>query len=520
MSENPEALNDKSDGATYVAFPVRVEGIGTYEQILLFLKRFSQVNLLQRLSQFDVLITTPGDPRLIIRFTAEGLAMNDADDRSTIFPTSLLVDDLAADQKLLTVAETKGFPEKAPFRVRIGTEWLDVTAVNKNQWTVTRAIDQSQAAAHPKGSELSLFPVRSEGTVEPTVETVYAKLAAANPFRKPRPPVQFKPRLNPSGSLLVTKGTPWTVNVKAESWDPEAGAPKFVAESELPAGLALDEKTGALKWSPAKDFAAGEYPVKIAAIGSFNDKIRASTELKIKVRDANRPPVIRDARPPVAYLGRPWTFDLSATDPDPNDKLKYAFSGTPPKDAVIDASGKVTWTPAEDAEAGEVPLAVTVTDSGDPPMTATRSVNIRVEDDAARFTKFVGVVTEGGVAEAWFFDPSINRSTKLKSGSLFKFADVEGTVDAIDEAGAFVVLSTGGQRMRLVSGKTIREMTPEAAPASPPASAAANPGPAGTVPGSSPVPGTAPQPAAAPQPAPAPAPAPQPAPVPANPSAT
>jgi hypothetical protein len=465
MTKNPEAANEKVEQGTLIAYPVKVEGKATYEQALLFLKRFGQVNLLQRLSQFDLFITEPGDPRLWIKFTAEGVSMIGAADRMTLFNETLLVDALAPTQTVLTVSDSKGFPEKAPFRIKVGPEWMDVTAIDKNQWTVQRGVDQSKAVAHEKGQTVSLFPLKPEGPAEPSVEKAYAALADANPFRKPRPPRDFKPRLSPSGGLVVTKGTPWMLKLSAEGWDPEAGSATFAAEGELPPGLALDEKTGALTWSPAKDFAPGEYKVTIAAVGSYNANFKTSKELSIKVRDANQSPKFGDARPTPAYLGRPWTFSATATDPDPNDQLKYALSGTPPMGAAVDATGKVTWTPAEDLEPGQVPLSITATDNGDPPLTATKSVNIRVEEDAARFTKFVGVVTEEGVQEAWFFDPSVNKNTKLKAGGLFRFADVDGSLESIAQNGDYVVFSTGGKRMRLMSGKTIREMTPEPEPA-------------------------------------------------------
>jgi len=460
-TKNPEAQNERPEQGTLTAYPVKVEGVATYEQALLFLKRFSQVNLLQRLSQFDLLITAPGDPRLIIRFTAEGVAVTGAADRSTLFQETMLVDGVAPTQTLLTVAESKGFPEKAPFRIKVGQEWMDVTAVSKNQWTVVRGVDQSTAGTFVKGQTVGLFPLRIEAPAEPSVEKAYVALASVNPFRKPRPPIEYKPRISPSGSLLVTKGTPWTLTLKAESWDPEAGAAKFAVEGETPAGLAIDETSGVIKWAPAKDFAPGEYKVKIAAVGSYNADVKTSTELAIKVRDANQAPKFPDLRPTPAYLGRPWTLNAAATDADAKDQLKYALSGTPPMGATIDAAGLVSWTPSEDLEPGEVSVSLTVTDNGDPPMTATKSVNVRLEEDAARFTKFVGVVTEDGVQEAWFFDPSVNRNTKLKMGSLFRFADINGTLEAIHPNGEYVVLSTGGKKMRLLSGQTIRQMMPE-----------------------------------------------------------
>jgi hypothetical protein len=474
-TKNPEALNEKTEQGALTAYPVKVEGVATYEQILLFLKRFQGVNLLQRFSQFQIQISDPGDPRLWFRFTAEGVSMNGAPDRATLFNETLLVDTLGPAETLLTVSDSKGFPEKPPFRVKVGPEWMDVTALDKNQWTVQRGVDQSKAIPHEKGQTITLFPLRPETPAEPSVENAYKALADANPFRKPRPPVDFKPRISPSGSLVVTKGTPWTLKLTAESWDPEAGAARFRAEGELPPGLTVDEKTGSLAWAPPKDFAPGEYKVTITAAGSYNANFKTSKELALKVREANQAPRITDSRPSPAYLGRPWTFEATATDPDPNDQLKYALSGTPPMGAAIDAAGKITWTPPEDMEPGDVSISVTVTDNGDPPRTATRALNIRVEEDAARFTKFVGVVTEGEEQEAWFFDPSVNKNTKLKTGGLFKFADISGTLESIEDNGGYVVLSTGGKRMRLMSGKTIREMEPEPESVQPPPAVAPRP---------------------------------------------
>src|SRR5436190_18724030 len=175
-TKNPEALNEKTEQGTLVAYPVKVTGVATYDQILLFVKRFQEVNLLQRFSQFQIQITEPGDPRLWIYFTAEGVSMNGAPDRTTLFNETLLVDTLAPTQTLLTVSDSKGFPEKAPFRIKVGPEWMDVTALDKNQWTVQRGADHSKAVAHDKGQTVLLFPLRPEGPAEPSVDKAYKTL--------------------------------------------------------------------------------------------------------------------------------------------------------------------------------------------------------------------------------------------------------------------------------------------------------------------------------------------------------
>ena len=106
-----------------------------------------------------------------------------APDRTTLFNETLLAANLAPTQTALTVADSKGFPEKAPFRIKVGPEWMDVTAVNAKQWTVQRGVDQSTAVEHAQGQAVSLFPLKPAGPVEPSVEKAYAALAATNPFR-------------------------------------------------------------------------------------------------------------------------------------------------------------------------------------------------------------------------------------------------------------------------------------------------------------------------------------------------
>ena len=222
IDRNPESLNEKSDGVV-MAYPVKVVGVGTYDQILLFAKRFEQVNLLQRFSQFDLKITEPGDPRLWIYFTAEGVSMAGAPDRSTLFNETQLVDGLAPTQTVLTIADSKGFPEKTPFRIKVGPEWMDVTAINKDQWTVARGVDQSKAATHAKGATVSLYPLKVAGPAEPSVEKAYGTLVAGNPFRKPQPPLKFKPRISPVGKPRRHQGNSLDAQAEHRELEPRSG---------------------------------------------------------------------------------------------------------------------------------------------------------------------------------------------------------------------------------------------------------------------------------------------------------
>jgi hypothetical protein len=326
-----------------------------------------------------------------------------------------------------------------------------------------------------------------------------AALAAASPFQKPRPPIEYRPRLAPSGIQEFLRGAPLNIRLTVESWDPAAGPAHFEFEGTPPAGLQLDAATGALTWNPSEDVPVGEHPVKVRARSLLNPTVAVSTDLVLRLKNPNHPPVVQAPPPPTAYLGQLLKLQFTATDPDAADKLTYALSGTPPAGAAIDASsGLLSWTPADDLAAGDYTLVVTVTDTGDPPQSASATVVLKTQEDAARFTRLTGCVNLGGQFEAMFYDRSTNKSWTLHAGDEADFAEFH--VKLLEIGADFVRLEVNGAAHRLPIGKPIREMQPEAPPT------------AATVPPSAGVSDSATDPAAAtgtatPEPAPTPEPA-------------
>jgi hypothetical protein len=66
-------------------------------------------------------------------------------------PTAL-ASTVTAEDAVITVTSTVGFPIHAPFRVRIEKEILVITAMTADVWTVTRGADSTTAAAHAQGT--------------------------------------------------------------------------------------------------------------------------------------------------------------------------------------------------------------------------------------------------------------------------------------------------------------------------------------------------------------------------------
>jgi hypothetical protein len=72
-------------------------------------------------------------------------------------------------------------------------------------------------------------------------------------------------------------------------------------------------------------------------------------------------------------------FDVTATDADlPANSLSYSLGGNVPAGASIDrVTGHFSWTPLPE-QAGTQAVTVVVTDNGQPPLSATQSVQVVV----------------------------------------------------------------------------------------------------------------------------------------------
>jgi type IV pilus modification protein PilV len=82
---------------------------------------------------------------------AGSIYLADAAYKAETTPSSTLSSAIAANASTLTVASATGFPT-APFRVKIDSEVLDVTAKTGAVFTVTRGVDGTVSASHSAGA--------------------------------------------------------------------------------------------------------------------------------------------------------------------------------------------------------------------------------------------------------------------------------------------------------------------------------------------------------------------------------
>lgn len=292
----------------------------------------------------------------------------------------------------------------------------------------------------------------------------YKQLLEKSGFVKPTPLVEYNPKLATTKLPILTRGEPWTAELKIEGWNPRWPAPVYELP-EAPAGLKVGP-SGKLEWDVPATTAAGNYKVKVVA--KAGDTSPVQSEIEIVLREKNRPPKFDPVAKVQAYVNRPFTIPVVAKDEDPDTKLTFALAGTIPAGMTIDAnSGKIDWTPAETLDPAPIAFQVTATDNGTPPLASTLEISGQLDDDHAGFTRLTGVVNKGDERVAMLTDLLANMSTYVGVGDTIKASEMEIAIDSIESDG--IVIRSGATRMKLELGENLRQAKPlPAAPVTPP----------------------------------------------------
>jgi len=447
---------------------VSIEVEGRFGQLCTFLDHYYRANLLQEITKLEIVNRDgpTGDPILRINLDTEGLALTDVPWRKSIYPETTITEDLSDKATAITVSPNDAFPKKAPFRIRLGNEYLTVTAIEGQTWSIDRGSDRTYPASHKAGDVVEYAPFKAAVPSRTTEE--FRELLAANIFIKPPPPKEYKLQLGPLAEQAFARGDSLAYTIPVKDYDPTLGKPEFVLKNDPPPGLVLDRGIGKITWTPKSDQPIGEFPLELEVRHPSADKGIESGTLKIVFREPNAMPTADNAPPQKVYIGRVWTFPLTFKDTEtPVEQLALKLDA-PPEGVTLDAAKReLTWTPPPTIKPGDVTINVTATDKGVPPQSKTLTIPVKVEDDAAAFTFLVGAVSVDGTWQAWLYNRAKDQQTVIRVGDMVNISDVQGMVSEIGKD--FVILKQGEAVQRLELGQNLRELataaaTSEAAP--------------------------------------------------------
>lgn len=158
--------------------------------------------------------------------------------------------------------------------------------------------------------------------------------------RPPAPPTAPSISSDPDTTAVVGQGYAYYVN----AWDPNEDDVLTYTLVIAPEGMTIDSH-GVIRWTPY-EADLGEHDVVVRVedqTGLFDTQ-----QFTLAVKLPNHPPVITSTPVTSATLGRVYSYDVEAEDPDHGDVLTYYFVRRPDASMTIDStSGLIQWTPQE-----------------------------------------------------------------------------------------------------------------------------------------------------------------------------
>ncbi|GAB4148289.1 MAG: hypothetical protein Tsb009_21960 [Planctomycetaceae bacterium] len=449
----------------YHSVEVKLSGKTNFSRLNRFLYYFHRARLMHRISNLKINSEeNEGDPLLTVKITAEALSLSKAKKRSRLFPETSLAAELEPNAKFISVVDSKGFPAKGIFHVRIEDSLLTVTERDGNTWNIQPGIesppdeDLQPPQQKPSGTRVELFPVRSD---LPRNLAEYRKDVfgpGKNPFVLPEPPVKYNPRWEGLTDHRITRGDSLNTKVELVDYDPKQGKPTYkLGKVDDPApGLTINPQTGELKWTPAKTDTAKSYTAEVQAFLGASEKPALTGTMLLTLQEPNSKPVLESIAKRNAMIGQPIAFQVKATDPDPDDKLTFKLSDAPEGATIDESTGVFKWTPSESMTPREYTFTVTVSDNrSDNPQTDSQTVTINLQEDKTRLIFLTGIVTEGKERQAWLRDISTRKIIVLTEGFPFEVAGFSGFVYVIGND--FLEYQSGGESYRLEVGQYLAD---------------------------------------------------------------
>jgi hypothetical protein len=166
-----------------------------------------------------------------------------------------------------------------------------------------------------------------------------------------------------------------------------------------------------------------------------------------------------------------------ASDPDPLDSVKLELTKSPSRDAKLDSSGKLLWTPKK---AGDYEFEIAALDDNFPPRVSTEKLIVTVTDapkpppppppgpkeepklafDNAKHTVLTAILEVDGEGEIWLFVRPTATLLKLHQGDPIEIGSIKGKIEEIGD-NEFVFLSsakeTKGKHLRVTRGEFLEQ---------------------------------------------------------------
>lgn len=180
----------------------------------------------------------------------------------------------------------------------------------------------------------------------------------------------------------------------------------------IKAGVAAANGAGTFVWNTS-GVPSGQYYVK-ALVADGQTLISTDTSSQA-VTIVNKAPVLAALADQTIVAGGSLSFTASASDSN-RDVLLYSLGAGAPAGAVIDKfSGAFTWEPASNLATKDYPVTVTVTDSGTPALSASRTFTIHLRQQPVFKNASATTFTIGAPGSLLVFTDGVPKPTLSES---------------------------------------------------------------------------------------------------------
>jgi hypothetical protein len=145
--------------------------------------------------------------------------------------------------------------------------------------------------------------------------------------------------------------------------------------------MTIVPETGAITWIPGESQGPSVNTITVVVTDNGSPPLSATNSFTVAVNEVNSPPSL--TVPPNQTLDELTILSVSAsaTDPDlPANVLTFSLLSPPVGMTINPASGSISWTPTEAQGPSTNTISVVVTDNGLPPLSATNSFKVTVNE--------------------------------------------------------------------------------------------------------------------------------------------
>lgn len=197
--------------------------------------------------------------------------------------------------------------------------------------------------------------------------------------------INVAPQLTVPANQVIDELTPLNVSASATDVDLPPNPLSFSLVDQ-PAGMTIGASSGAISWTPSEAQGPSVNTITVVVTDDSPFAVNAqhlstTNQFTVTVHEVNLPPKLTVSAAQAVDELKLLNVSASATDPDlPLNTLTFSLI-TPPEGMKINpATGAITWTPTEAQGAGSYTVTVEVRDNGLPPLSATASFPVVVNE--------------------------------------------------------------------------------------------------------------------------------------------